>query len=214
MKYFPINLDLKGKKCLVIGGGRVSERRALSLLECEAQVTIISPRITPRLKSLLAKGKINYKGRAYKPEDVRGAYLVIASTDNHKLNRQIGNQAKKVGALANIVSDPGLSDFTVPGILRRGDLLVTISTSGASPALSKRLKIELENILGKEYEIFTDILRGIRIKLLSLPVQKRRHIYSQVAMSGIPKLLREKKYKRAERELMKITGLSFNDIVF
>ncbi len=213
MKYFPINLDLKGKKCLVIGGGRVSERRALSLLECEAQVTIISPRITPRLKSLLVKGKINYKRRAYKPEDVRGAYLVIASTDNHKLNRQIGNQAKKVGALANIVSDPSLSDFTVPGILRRGDLLVTISTSGASPALSKRLKIELENILGKEYEIFTDILRGIRIELLSLPVQKRRHIYSQVAMSGIPKLLREKKYKRAERELMKITGLSFNDIV-
>jgi precorrin-2 dehydrogenase/sirohydrochlorin ferrochelatase len=213
MKYFPINLDLKGKKCLVVGGGRVAERRVLSLLECEADVTIISPRITPSLEKLSDMRKINHKERAYKPGDIRGAYIVIASTDNQNLNRQIGDHAKKVGALVNIVSEPGLSDFTVPGILRRGDLLVTISTSGASPTLSKRLKAELENILGKEYEIFTSILRGVRTKFLSLPVRKRRLIYSQVAMSEIPKLLREKRYKKAERELMKITGLTFNDIL-
>jgi len=211
MKYYPINLDLKGKKCLVVGGGRVAERRVISLLECEADVIVISPRVTPKLERL-SVNKITYKSRSYKPSDLRGAYLIIASTDNQKLNRRIGERARKLGALVNIVSEPKLSDFTVPSVLRRGNLLLAISTSGTSPALSKRLRSNLETILGKEYEIFTNIMGAIRTKCRSLPVKKRRRIYSQVAMSEIPELLREKRYKKAEKVLMNIAGFSFNEL--
>jgi precorrin-2 dehydrogenase/sirohydrochlorin ferrochelatase len=213
MRYFPINLNIQGKKCLVVGGGRIAERRVLSLLECGADVTIVSPRVTPMLEKLLDKKRVKYKAKTYKPGDIKGAYIVIASTNDQDLNRQIGGQAKRVGALVNIVSNSSLSDFTVPGQLRRGNLLVTISTSGTSPALSKILKAKLESILGKEYEIFTNLLEAIRRKFLCFPTRKRQHIYSQVAMSKIPELLREKKYKHAERELRKITGLGFNDLL-
>ena len=212
MKYYPINLDLKGKKCLVVGGGRVAERRVISLLECEADVIVISPRVTPKLERLSVNKKITYKARSYKSSDLRGAYLIIASTDIQKLNRHIGERARKLGALVNIVSEPKLSDFIVPSVLRRGNLLLAISTSGTSPALSKRLRSNLETILGKEYEIFTNIIGAIRTKCRSLPVKKRRRIYSQVAMSEIPELLREKRYKKAEKVLMNIAGFSFNEL--
>src|SRR3972149_2007567 len=95
MKYYPINLDLKGKKCLVVGGGRVAERRVISLLECEADVIVISPRVTPKLERLSVNKKITYKSRSYKPSDLRGAYLIIASTDNQKLNRHIGERERR-----------------------------------------------------------------------------------------------------------------------
>src|SRR3990172_5423279 len=178
MKYYPINLDLKGKKCLVVGGGRVAERRVISLLECEADVIVISPRVTPKLERLSVNKKITYKARSYKSSDLRGAYLIIASTDIQKLNRHIGERARKLGALVNIVSEPKLSDFIVPSVLRRGNLLLAISTSGTSPALSKRLRSNLETILGKEYEIFTNIMGGEPLEAVSFrKMQTRRPLY-------------------------------------
>jgi precorrin-2 dehydrogenase/sirohydrochlorin ferrochelatase len=214
MKYYPINLNLKGKKCVIVGGGKVAERKVLGLLECGADITVISPWLTPCLQELWDKKKISYVPRAYNPRYLKGAHLVVASTDNARVNRQVGERAKRLGILVNIVSAPRLSDFTVPSIIRRGDFMVTISTGGKSPALSRRLRLELENTLGKEYEIFTEILGAIRRKLRAISPEKRGLMYTGVAMSNIPKLLREKKYKRAEKELKRITGLGFDEIKF
>jgi precorrin-2 dehydrogenase/sirohydrochlorin ferrochelatase len=220
MKYYPLNLSLRGKKCVVVGGGKVAERRILGLLECGANVAVISPTLTPKLKALLEKREITYLPRGYKPGDLvypgddrrEKAYLVIASTDNHKVNRRVGEEAKSLGILVNVVSEPKLSDFTVPSVLRRGKLTVTISTSGDSPALSRRLRLELEKILGEEYEVFTELLGVVRKKLRTLSAGKRRRMYTQVATSSIPELLRDKKYEKAEEELKKITGLGFDEI--
>lgn len=214
MNYYPVNLDLRRKKCVVVGGGKVAERKTSGLIECSADVTVISPALTPKLQELSNRKKINHISRSYEPGDLEGAYLAIASTDNRRVNRNVAEEAKKLGIPVNVVSSPKLSDFTVPGILRRGSLMVTVSTSGNSPALSRRLRVELENIFGKEYEIFTELLGAVRKKFRAASPQRRRHIYTGVAESKIPELLKSEKYREAEEELKKITGLGFDDIGF
>ncbi|HSE84374.1 MAG TPA: bifunctional precorrin-2 dehydrogenase/sirohydrochlorin ferrochelatase [Thermodesulfobacteriota bacterium] len=228
--YYPINLNLHSKKCVVVGGGKVAERKIIGLLECKAKVTVISPKLTPRLEELLNKKKINYVSRTYRKGDLtrcespnpaqdkpglsNKVRLVIASTDNSKVNRQVWEEARKLGILVNVVSAPKLSDFTLPGVLRRGSLMVTVSTSGKSPALSRRLRFELEKVLGEEYETFTELLGAVRKKFRNLSPANRRRIYTAVATSKIPKLLRSKKYNEAEKEFKKITGRSFDEIGF
>ncbi|HEX3037056.1 MAG TPA: bifunctional precorrin-2 dehydrogenase/sirohydrochlorin ferrochelatase [Thermodesulfobacteriota bacterium] len=230
MNYYPLNLNLRGKKCIVVGGGKVAERKIIGLLDCKADVTVISPKLTPKLEELVNKNKISYVSRNYRQGDLacseslspaqdklslsNRAYLVIASTDNRKVNRQVGEEAGRLGILVNVVSAPKHSDFTVPGVLRRGSLMVTVSTSGKSPAFSRRLRLELEKTLGEEYEIFTELLGAVRKKFRSLPPEKRRRIHTEVATSEIPELLRSKKYNEAEEEFKKITGHSFDEIGF
>jgi precorrin-2 dehydrogenase/sirohydrochlorin ferrochelatase len=230
MDHYPLNLNLRGKKCIVVGGGKVAERKITGLLECKADVTVISPKLNPKLEELLNKKKINYISRAYrkgdltraeslstaqnKPNRSKRAYLVIASTDNSKVNRQVWEEARKLGILVNVVSAPKLSDFTVPAVLRRRSLMVTISTGGRSPALSRRLRRELEKTIGEEYAIFAELLGAARKKFGSLPPVDRRHIYTEVATSEIPELLRNKRYNKAEKEFKKITGCSFSEIGF
>jgi precorrin-2 dehydrogenase/sirohydrochlorin ferrochelatase len=214
MKYYPINLNLGGKKCVVIGGGRVAERRVLGLLECGAEVAVISPKLTPKLSELSKKNEIRYIERPYRPQDLKGAHLVVASTDNQGVNRRVCREGKKLGILVNAASAPLVSDFMVPSVVRRGDLMITISTSGNSPGLSKRLRIDLEKIFGEEYEAFIEILGRVRRKCSSLSYGERERIYREVATSDIPLLLREKRFKSAEKRLKKITGLGFGDIEF
>jgi len=212
MKQYPVNLDVERRKCVVVGGGKVAEKKVLGLLECGADVSVISPHLVANLKELSDKRVIKYLKRAYKPGDLKGAYLVVASTNSHKVNRRVGEEARRLGILVNVVSAPSLSDFSVPAVLRRGEFMLTVSTSGKSPALSRRLRMELEDAFGDEYEAFTEILGRIRKRFRDISPENRKRIYTQVAMSSIPLLLREKRLKEAERELKRITGLDFNEI--
>ena len=212
MKQYPVNLDVERRKCVVVGGGKVAEKKVLGLLECGADVTVISPHLVANLKELSDKRVIKYLKRAYKPGDLKGAYLVVASTNSHKVNRRVGEEARRLGILVNVVSAPSLSDFSVPAVLRRGEFMLTVSTSGKSPALSRRLRMELEDAFGDEYDAFTEILGRIRKRFRDISPENRKRIYTQVAMSSIPLLLREKRLKEAERELKRITGLDFNEI--
>ncbi|MGH7807147.1 MAG: precorrin-2 dehydrogenase/sirohydrochlorin ferrochelatase family protein [Thermodesulfobacteriota bacterium] len=212
MKQYPVNLDVERRKCVVVGGGKVAEKKVLGLLECGADVSVISPQLVANLKELSDKRVIKYLKRAYKPGDLKGAYLVVASTNSHKVNRRVGEEARRLGILVNVVSAPSLSDFSVPAVLRRGEFMLTVSTSGKSPALSRRLRMELEDAFGDEYDAFTEILGRIRKRFRDISPENRKRIYTQVAMSSIPLLLREKRLKEAERELKRITGLDFNEI--
>ncbi|HXG30470.1 MAG TPA: bifunctional precorrin-2 dehydrogenase/sirohydrochlorin ferrochelatase [Thermodesulfobacteriota bacterium] len=214
MRYYPVNLNLEGKRCIVVGGGPVAERRVLGLIECRASVTVISPKLTHRLRELSDSGTIRHIERPYRSGDLKGAYLVLASTNKHRINRKIGEEARAFGILANIATAPSLSDFTLPSVIRRGDFMVTLSTGGKSPALSRRLRIELEGIFGEEYGVFTEILWAIRERFRKHPPKERKRIYVELAMSTIPRLLREKRLGDAEMELKRITGLGFNEIGF
>jgi precorrin-2 dehydrogenase len=144
MQYYPVSLDIKDRKCLVVGGGGVGTRKVKTLVECGAKVTVVSPGVSSQLLELVNNGLIVLEKRSYKETDLDGMFLVIGTTDSEKLNRQISMDAEKLNMLCNIADRPEVCNFILPSIVNRGDLTISISTSGKSPALAKKLRIELE----------------------------------------------------------------------
>jgi siroheme synthase-like protein len=149
--YYPIFLNVSGKRCVVVGGGQVALRKVGALLAQGANVEVISPDICPELKKLADTGEIAVQVKIYQPGDLKRALIVIAATDDHGINLEVAKEAKMTGIPVNVVDDPGNSDFIVPSCLRRGDVAVAISTSGRSPALARKIRARLEKDLGEEY---------------------------------------------------------------
>ncbi len=164
-KPYPVGLLLKGKNCLVAGGGAVGARKAATLLEHGAVVTVVSPEICPDLQSLLDKGKIVHISKLYSSNDIENMSLVIAATNNKEINTTISNDARKKRVLVNVVDDEELSDFILPAYFCRGSLVVTVATSGQSPALARKLKEKLEEEFGPEYSTLVDIIGHVRHQL-------------------------------------------------
>ena len=162
--YYPVLLNLKGKKVIVVGGGKVAERKALSLLRSGAKVTVISPECTERLKKENLRGNIQYVPRRYKKGDLKNAFLVIAATDSGETNKRISEDAPY---LVNIVDMPLLCNFIVPSVVRRGPLTVAVSTSGISPSLARTIRKELEGLYGREFVKHLNYIKKMRVKALS-----------------------------------------------
>ncbi len=165
MSYYPIMLDVKGKRCVVIGGGPVALRKAQSLLECGAAVEVISPELCSELEELAANGSVKAVRRPYRRGDLRGAALVIAAADDGEVNRSVSQEASESGILVNVVDVPGLSSFIVPSSLRRGDMTLSVSTNGKSPALARRIRAELEESIGEEYSLLASLAEEVRSEL-------------------------------------------------
>lgn len=204
MRYYPIFLDLRNKKAVVIGGGSVAERKAMTLLSCSADVCVISPEITPRLRELAKKKKLRYKKKRYENKDIKDAFLVVAATNNREANKAVFAASKKYKCLLNIVDKPDESNFIVPSLISRGDLTIAVSTGGKSPALAKQIRKELQQRYGKEYEIFIKAMGKAREKVLKsvLSEKTRRQIFTKLAKSNIINLLkkgnRKEFYKKIE----------------
>ena len=175
MKYYPVNLNIQNRHCLVVGGGVVGTRKVIALLDCGARVTVVSPDPTPRLQELAAMGSIQLEKRSYRSDDINKMFLVIGATDDENLNRQISKDAERVNILCNIADRPEVCNFILPAIVRRGDLAITISTSGKSPAMAKRLRLELETQFGEEYADLLRLMGAIRDKLLSQAHEPEAH---------------------------------------
>lgn len=172
---YHISLKLKDKQCLVIGGGAVAERKVEALLECGAKVTVVSPDLAQRLSERAARGELLYKRRRFMPEDLDGMFLVIAATDDNKLNESIAEMCKNRGILVNVVDNPEISTFFVPATIRRGPVCVSISTGGISPLLAKRMREYLEPRLMPELEELAAVLNGVREKIKQkFPEQAQR----------------------------------------
>lgn len=184
-RYYPMNLDVEGKPCLIIGGGKVAERKTLTLLEYKAAVTIISPEITLQLTQLAENKQINYERRRFQPSDPGGFFLVLAATNDNQINALVAQEAKKRGLLVNVVDSPGDSSFILPATVQRGDLVISITTGGNSPALARKIREELEAVYGREYEIFVDLLGIFRQEILQQETdeQKRRLLFEHLAGS-------------------------------
>ena len=165
MSYYPIMLDVKDKRCVVIGGGQVALRKAQSLLECGAAVEVISPELCPELEELVSGGSVKAALRPYRRGDLKGAALVIAAADDGEVNRSVSGEATESGIPVNVVDVPGLSSFIVPSSLRRGDLTVAVSTGGKSPALARRIRAELEKSMGEEYSLLASLAEEVRSEL-------------------------------------------------
>lgn len=180
--YYPMMLKIKGKSCRVIGGGRVAERKVMTLLEYGAVITVISPKITEGLHKLVDEKKIVYLERNYKTGDLSGSYLAYALTDNVIVNSQCKKEAEESNVFINVADSEELSDFILPASINRGSLTISVSTEGKSPMLSRKIRHELEEQYGEEYEEILDTLGEIRIRALKeiVSIKDRRELFHQL----------------------------------
>lgn len=164
--YYPAFLDLTGKKGVIVGGGRVAERKCSALIKVNARITVISPKLTLRLEKYEEKGLIKHSRRDYQSRDIKSAFIVIAATDSDEINRKISADAIRFNKLINVVDNPSLCNFIVPSVFNRGLLTIAVSTGGASPALAKAIRKELEELYGPEFSKLLRILGGLRSKAM------------------------------------------------
>ncbi len=165
ISYYPVFLNLRGKRCVVAGGGNVALRKVQSLLDCGADIQIIGSRVCAGLSSLAGTGKLSVNRKKYEKGDLDGAFAAIAATGDHALNRRIAMEAREKRVLVNVVDDPAACDFIVPSIMRRGDIAIAVSTGGSSPALARKLRSRLESEFGEEYAAISDLISEVRLEL-------------------------------------------------
>lgn len=205
MKYYPIFLDIKDKKCVIVGGGEVAARKAERLLYCGAKVFVISPKLTPELAGLKEKKAISHIAAEYSGDLTEGAALIIGATDDEKINTRISIDARGKGIPVNIVDDPQKCDFILPSLVQRGDLAIAIGTGGKSPALARHLREELESGYGKEYEVLLNILGNLRVKMAKNAGIGKDWFQSLMA-AGILDFIKAKDVDKVKETVHKITG--------
>lgn len=199
---YPAFLKLKGKMAFVIGGGKVAERKILTLLKAGADITVISPELTKRLENEKLKGRIKHIPRQYRKGDIKSAFLVISATDSQVINKQVSEDAP---FLVNVVDAPSLCNFIVPSVIKRGHLTIAISTSGISPALSKSIRKELEKLYGPEFAAFLKSMGKIRKRAMQeIPDKKKRSEFlKSLASEEMIKMLRGMGIKKVKIEIGK-----------
>jgi precorrin-2 dehydrogenase/sirohydrochlorin ferrochelatase len=162
MRYYPLFLDLTGRRVVVVGGGRVAERKVRQLLSCGARITVITPTATPRLRAWHRKRVIQWRPRRYKRCDLDLSWLVISASNDAAVNRLVARDATRHKILANIVDDAAVSTAIAPAWFRRGALVVAFSTGGASPALARQLRLKLSKEIGRDYADYVALLARLR----------------------------------------------------
>lgn len=203
MPLYPLALKIEGRRCVVVGGGAVAERKVYSLLECGADVVVVSPDATAELRQWADSGRLRYLARRFEPADVAGALVVIAATDDPVVNTAVAEASRHSGALVNVVDVPALCDFYVPASVNRGELQVAISTGGASPMLAKRLRKELERRFGPEYETYLELLARLRNELKARVADRDRRNEAEERFLASPalSLIADGRLKEAEQIL-------------
>ena len=202
-KYYPILLNIQDKKCLVVGGGNVAWRKVCSLKEAGARVTVVSPKFCPEMENETGIERIQQK---YEEGFLNGAWVVIASTDDEEVNKKIYYDAAKKGILVNVVDRPEFCSFIVPATINRGDLSISISTGGASPALARNIRESLEKQFGDEYSEFAKLLSETRRKILSEISDEsiRRDILQRIAGLDMLDVVKEKGISEAKKKILAI----------
>ncbi len=168
MPRYPVMLDLADRRAVVVGGGRVAERKVDGLLEAGARITVVSPEARPALGGLAARGTIVLHARPYAAGDLAGAALAFAATDRREVNAAVQAEARAAGIPCNVADDPDGCDFLVPSVVRRGDLVLAVSTAGASPVVARKIRETLEARFGPEWGPYLDLLARVRSALLAL----------------------------------------------
>ena len=208
MKYYPICLDISNRRCVVIGGGDVAERKVTRLLEYEANVAVVGKTLTRKLEALKNKGEIDHIASDYRKEYVRNASLVIGATDSDNVNERIYRDARKIGILVNIVDDPDRCDFILPSLFQQGDLQIAISSGGKSPALAKRLREKMEDNYGPEYKTFLDIMGAVRERVIARghPPEENKKLFESLINSDILQYIRENNWKMVRKIINDLVG--------
>lgn len=213
MAYYPILMDLEGRRTLVVGGGAVAERKVLTLLDFGAQVDVVSREISPSLEALFEEGRIRWLGRDFKDKHLDGAVLVIAATDQAEANRRVSAACHARGIPVNVVDQPEDCSFIVPAVVRRGDLILAVSTSGRSPALARAVRGELEERFGPEYADFLAIMGSVREYVLSLGLDHKvnRALFQDMVNSNLLEAVRRRDWSSAAGILTEILGTAWSE---
>lgn len=196
MTYFPINVDIHNRACIIIGGGPVALRKAKGLLSCDASVTVISPEVVSKIQDLADAGALTLIQRGYQNGDLHHAFLVIAATDDENVQEAVHQEASQENILLNVADVPKWCNFILPATARQGDLAISISTHGQSPALAKRLRQELQLQFGKEYDLVLQLMGGLRplVLAMGLPHEKNKIVFEELLHPEMIDWLKESKW--------------------
>ncbi len=180
---FPIFLNLRGRKVLVVGAGTIGASKAESLLRAGAEVHVVAAAGCTWIEEQASAATLVWHRREFADEDLRDMFLCVAATNSEATNHAIYHEARKRQVLCNVVDDPDYCDFFYPAVVRRGALQIAISTSGLSPALAHRLRVELEQHFGPEYERWVEHLGRQRREILArnMPADERRVLLERIA---------------------------------
>ena len=209
MKPFPIFLiGLENRHCVVIGGTHEGEGKVRGLLDVNATITVIAPTLTEQLQAWADEGLFVWLERPYQPGDLRGAFLVIAERADPQTNAAIYAEAEKEGSLVNVMDDVDHCNFVAGSVIRQGKLVVSISTSGAAPALSVRTRQRLEEEFGPEYAIFLDWMHAMRPPMAETYPKfgERKARWYEMVDSDILQLIKAGEFAQARQRILEIAG--------
>lgn len=192
MRVYPVFLRLEGRTAVVIGAGKVARRKVEFLAEAGARVRVVGPSADDALLDLADAGRIELVSRPYVRGDLDGAWLAFAATSDTEVNLQIWEEAQSKNIPVNVATDPNLCDFTVPSMVRRGDLCIAVSTGASAPRLARRIREHLEQEYGPEYEALLEILAEARGKITASDrtEEEKREVFDALLVSDIQELLR------------------------
>ena len=198
---FPMFVKLEGKRCLVVGAGRVGEPKISSLIETGARIYVIALEASEAVHQWARAGKITLEIRGFAPTDLDGTFLAIVATASRDLNRSIYREARQRGVLCNVVDVPEYCDFYYPAVVRRGDLQIAISTNGQSPSLAQKLRRQLEKQFGPGYARWVAELGETRRLVLASdldPQRKSDLLHSLASRGALKAAIEEETVKREE----------------
>ena len=209
MKYYPVNLNVRDRCCLVVGAGAVGARKAAVLLSCGAKVRVVSPEISDAVSHMVLENRIFLERRSYQEADIYDVFLVFAATDNTELNQRIYEDARRHGKLCNIADHPELCDFTLPAVIERGDLMIAVSTSGKSPAYARWIRQRLETQFGPEHAELLQLLGGIRrqIQQRAGDSEGQRRIFEYLMEHGLLEHVKNKDRQQIDELLASVLGV-------
>jgi precorrin-2 dehydrogenase/sirohydrochlorin ferrochelatase len=201
MRYYPVHLDLQDRPVLVVGGGPIAEGKARQLVDAGARVRVVSPELTEELQLLVDAGRIDRRAGEFRAADLDGVCLVISATDERKVNEEVSVESRARGIWCNVVDQPALCDFITPALILRGELQIGISTGGGSPVLAQRVKREIGELIGAEYEELLALaaeMRGEAKKLIP-DFARRRDVLRAFVESEALGLLRAGRREEARQ---------------
>lgn len=188
---YPINLELDKFEIVIIGGGEVALRKCKNFLNFNKKIKVIAPKFLDEFKEI--KDKVSLMEDVYKEEYIRDSFIVVAATDNKDVNKSIGEYCNLHKKLVNVVDNLDLSNYTVPSCIKRGDLLISVSTGGKSPSLSRKIKKELEGVYDDSYEEYVKLLGEGRVNIINkyTDVNERRMLIKNLVLLSLEELKKE-----------------------